>query len=311
MRLLVTGASGFVGRNLLLGTDSDWVVFAIYRRSTDFPAWVRANGLGHVVPIKCDLAIQEDVVALGRQLGGRTDVIVHLAANGDPAYSVRDPRGDLLDGPVSLVTLLTSVACDRLVYFSSGAVYDGLEGLVGPETPVEPTLPYAISKFACERYVQHFRSEGQISSYVIVRFFGAYGRYEPERKLFTRLVRWAGDASGSPFEVRGDGENLIDALHVDDLVRAVRLMMVAGVANHVVDLSSGAPLTINELVNRASLILGRPEGRIRHADTVPEYIRFSVSPDRMRRLYGFEPAIELEDGLLRLKAHLEPEETLP
>jgi UDP-glucose 4-epimerase len=307
----VTGASGFLGRNLLLGTDPEWVVFALYRRSADFPAWVRANCLAHVVPVRCDLSSPEDTRTLGRELGGRTDVIVHLAANGDPAYSVRDPRGDLLDGPVSLVTLLRSVACDRLVYFSSGAVYDGLEGLVGPETPVKPTLPYAISKLACERYVQHFKSEGQISSYVIVRFFGAYGRYEPERKLFTRLVRWAGDASGSPFEVRGDGENLIDALHVDDVVRAIRLMVVAGDANHVVDLSSGAPLTINELVNRASLILGRPEGRMRHSGTVPEYIRFSVSSDRMRRLYSFEPTIELEDGLLRLKAHLEPEEALP
>lgn len=311
MRLLVTGASGFIGRNLLLGTDPDWAVFALYRRSADFPEWVREKRLAHVVPIRCDLTRPEDAQVLARELGGQTDGIVHLAANGDPVCSVRDPRGDLLDGPVGLVTLLTAVACDRFVYFSSGAVYDGLEGLVGPETPVEPTLPYAISKFACERYVQHFRSEGQISSYVIVRFFGAYGRYEPERKLFTRLVRWAGDASGSPFEVRGDGENLIDALHVDDVVRAIRLMMVAGVANHVVDLSSGAPLTINELVNRASLILGRPEGRIRHAGTVPEYIRFSVSPDRMRRLYSFEPAIELEEGLLRLKAHLVPEETLP
>lgn len=310
MRLLVTGASGFIGRNLLLGTDPDWVVFALYRRSADFPDWVRASGLAHVVPIRCDLASLNDAESLGRQLGGRTDVIVHLAANGDPAYSVREPRGDLVDGPVSLVTLLRAVACSRLVYFSSGAVYDGLEGLVGPETPVEPILPYAISKFACERYVQHFRSEGQISGYVIVRFFGAYGRYEPERKLFTRLVRWAGDASGRPFEIRGDGENLIDALHVDDVVRAIRLMMVAGGADQVVDLSSGAPLTINALVKRASHILGRPEGRIRHAGTVPEYIRFSVSPERMRRLYGFEPAIDLEDGLLRLKAHLEPEEAL-
>lgn len=305
MRLLVTGASGFLGRNLLLASDPGSTVFALYRRAGDFPAWLRANGLAHVVPVRCDLSSAVDRAALGPLVGERLDAIVHLAANSDPAVSVRDPRTDLLDGPGSLIGLLTALECNRFVYFSSGAVYDGLSGLVGPDTVLQPTLPYAISKQACERYVRHFRESGRIGSYVIVRFFGAFGPYEPERKIYTRLVRWAVERPDEPFEIRGNGENLIDAMYVSDALRAITLMVGAS-GDEVVDLGSGAPMTINELVRRAGRILGRPDAPIRHVGSVPEYIRFSTSPVKMAQLYGFTPGVALEEGLVRLRSHLVP-----
>ena len=305
MRLLITGASGFIGRNLLLATDPGWTVFALYRRATGFPEWLRANQLAHVEPLRGDLAKVEEAQAIGRTLRGSVDAIVHLAANGDPAVSVREPLGDLINGPGALIALLTSLECDRFVYFSSGAVYDGLKGLVGPETAVNPTLPYAISKLSCEHYVRHFREAGRIGSYVIVRFFGAYGPYEPERKIYTRLVRWGVESSSEPFDIRGNGENLIDAMYVSDAARAILLMVRATSADEVVDLGSGAPMTINDLVIRACRILGRSNARIRHVGGVPEYIQFSTSTDKMERLYGFRPAVTLDEGLMRLRSHLE------
>ena len=72
---------------------------------------------------------------------------------------------------------------------------------VGPDTVLRPTLPYAISKQACENYVRHFRESGRLGSYVIARFFGAFGPYEPERKIYTRLVRWAMEQPDQPFEI--------------------------------------------------------------------------------------------------------------
>lgn len=304
MKILLTGASGFLGKNFLLEKAPEWTVYALYHATADFPTFIERYQLERVEPLRCDLTSLESTRALLSRVPEKLDAIVHLAANGDPAYSVKDPRTDLLAGAVSLVTVLTVFACDRLVYFSSGAVYDGLKGLVGPETPVNPTLPYAISKLAAEQYVRFFRKSGRVGGYVILRFFGAYGPHEPERKIFTRLVRWAIASGDEPFEVRGDGKNLIDAMYVDDVVRGIRLVLASSVADEVVDFANGAPLTINELVEVAARTLARRPARIRHIGTVSEYIEFFVSRERMERLFGFRPEIPLEQGLMRLRQHL-------
>ena len=309
--VLVTGASGFVGRNLVLSAPADWTVLAMYRNAADFPAFLARHGLARVEAVPCDLTSAEQVGALGRRVPAHVDVIVHLAANGDPAVSVTDPHGDLLAGPGTLVALLSRVTCDRLVYFSSGAVYSGLKGTVGPDVPVSPTLPYAIGKQAAEQYVRFFRKAERVrESATILRFFGAYGPHEPARKIYSRLVRWASTPGDEPFEVRGDGKNLIDAMYVDDTARGIHAVLAAGAGDVIVDFASGTPLTIDELVETAAATFGKP-ARIRHTGSVPEYIEFSVSTERMERLFGFRPEIRLAEGLRRLRRHLEGEGRLP
>jgi nucleoside-diphosphate-sugar epimerase len=303
VKVLVTGASGFIGRNFVLSTPRDWRVTAIYRGAADFADFVARRKLAHVNAVSCDLA---SPAAVRERVPDRVDAVVHLASNGDPAFSVRDPHADLLASAGTLVSLLSHVRCDRLVYFSSGAIYDGLKGAVGPETPVAPTLPYSIAKQAAEHYVRFFRKEGHVGRYAILRFFGAYGAYEPARKIFTRLVRWATAPGHAPFEVRGDGKNLIDAMYVDDTVRGIHRVLAADAADVTVDFANGAPITIDELVETAAAAFGK-RGGIRHVGSVPEYIEFSVSAERMERLFSFRPEIPLEDGLRRLARHLAEE----
>ena len=84
---------------------------------------------------------------------------------------------------MALVTCLEHCPADHVVYVSSGAVYDGLLGPVSPATAVSPRLPYAISKLASEQYLRFFAEHrGSVGSYINVRFFGAYGPYEPRER---------------------------------------------------------------------------------------------------------------------------------
>ena len=76
------------------------------------------------------------------------DLCVYLAANGDPAVSSREPSFDLVSNTLTLLRLLERVSIGRMIYFSSGAVYDGLSGPVTPRTPVHPSLPYSVSNLA-------------------------------------------------------------------------------------------------------------------------------------------------------------------
>lgn len=301
MPVIVTGASGFIGRNVLLRAPRDWPILAVYHRSRDFEAFLSAHGLTHVTPVRCNLAEVSDVRALAQSAGGRADMVLYLAANGDPAVSAERPRWDLESNTVALVNFLEHCAVDHLVYVSSGAVYDGLHGNVTPATPVNPRLPYAISKLASEQYVRYFAERcHQVGSYINVRFFGAYGPYEPGRKITTRWLL-ASAAGQREFVLRGDGGNLLDFMYVDDAVDGMLALMKAGGTRVTVDFAYGAPISVNDAVEAMARALG-VQVSIRHEGETNEYIQFRTSDRTMSERFGVAPSIDFAEGLKRLAA---------
>lgn len=297
MNILVTGASGFIGRNFLLSCPSSWQVLALYRSAADFPEWLRQQGLAHVTPLKLDLESPDEVQCLAEK-HPHFDSCLYLAANGDPAHSDHHPRFDLCANTVALVTLLEKIRTDRLLYFSSGAVYDRLCGNVSPRSPIAPVLPYAISKLACERYIQHFQEKGHLGTATVIRFFGAYGPYEAPRKIYGRLVRQFAKDRDPVFTIRGNGQNLIDAMYVDDALQAVHRLLLHPTLPPVLDLATGNPYTLLSLVETAARTFGI-EPQIRCVGTVPECIHFRSEDTTMKDLLDFSPSTPLPDGLRR------------
>lgn len=305
MRVLVTGASGFIGHNVLLRSPRDWDVVAGYHQTAGLEAFAEAHGLRHVRPVRCNLLDAASVESLVRA-AGRPDAILYLAANGDPAASAKRPRWDLESNATALVTLLERCEAGHVVYVSSGAVYDGLRGDVTPASPVSPRLPYAISKLAAEQYVRFFAERrGSIDSYVNVRFFGAYGPYEAARKITTRWLT-AVRQGQCEFTVRGNGENLIDFMYVDDAVDGLLSLVRAAGTRATVDFASGTPITINEVIRAMARVLG-VEVTVRHEGQVAEYIEFRSADPTMRERFGFAPRVSFDDGLGRLAAFVERE----
>jgi nucleoside-diphosphate-sugar epimerase len=193
----------------------------------------------------------------------------------------------------------------RIVFFSSGAVYERLEGAVNPKLCVSPTLPYAISKLASEAYVKHFRKKEVISDYLIVRFFGAYGPHESPRKIYTKMVEQFYFQRCDKFSVRGNGLNLIDAMYVDDAVEGVLRMANASLGDSVIDFCGGHPITIRDLVLRAARVFGIAQPKIVQEGETAEYNRFFADPLPFKQRYGFEPKTSLAEGLRKLAKFLE------
>jgi nucleoside-diphosphate-sugar epimerase len=301
MRLIVTGASGFIGRNALLRAPRDWDIVAVYHDALDFPSFLEQERLANVRAFRCDLAVPSEVQAL-RAAAGKTDAALYLAANGDPAASVRDPLRDLRLNTVALLTFLEHCPVPHLVYLSSGAVYEGLGGVVTPASRVNPKLPYAISKLACEQYIQWSAARRRApASYVNVRFFGAYGPYEPVRKITSRFLT-ALKRGDRRFTLRGDGRNLIDFMFVDDAVDGLMCLLEAPRGTQAtVDFASAQPVAIGEIVRAMAAVAGS-DIAIEYDGTTAEYIEFRSGDRTMAETFGVVPRISFEDGFRRLQA---------
>ena len=303
MRLLVTGASGFLGRNVLMRANPDWQIVAVYHTADDFPAFVARERLTHVRPVRCDLTSVTEVHAL-RAAMGDVDAALYLAANGDPAASARDPLRDLHQNTTAALTFLEHCPVPHLVYLSSGAIYDGVRGPVTPDTPVGPRLPYAISKLASEHYIRYFSERRQApATYVNVRFFGAYGPYEPLRKITTRFLS-ALRRGDQEFVVRGDGRNLIDFMYVEDAVDGLfRLLTSVDGDRRTVDFASGHPTSVRDIVLAMS---GVAAGRmaVRFEGVTEEYIEFRSVDRTMMDRYQVVPGTSFEAGFEKLSRFL-------
>ena len=302
MNVLVTGASGFIGHNVLLRAPRDWQVTAVFNNTSGLDAFGAMHGLTHVRAVRCDLTDVASVAELARRQPA-FDACLYLAANGDPTKSAERPAWDLTLNTLALVTLLERVTFRHFVYVSSGAVYDGLRGEVSPQSFVAPRLPYAISKLASEHYVRAFAERRKsIDSYINVRFFGAYGPYEPSRKITTKWMRAVMDGQRE-FTIRGNGDNLVDFMHVDDAVDGFLTLTSSCGRSDTVDFASGAPITVNEVVQTMARVLG-VEVMIRHEGHTEEFIEFRSVDRSMRDRFGVTPSISLDDGIRRLHRFL-------
>jgi nucleoside-diphosphate-sugar epimerase len=308
MKIIIPGASGFIGRNLLLGLPNHWDIVALYNNSIDFLNFLSKYNLKNVNAEKINLLDIDDLNRLVKRHGNKFDGCVYLAANGDPAVSVHNPIIDIELNTFTLIKFLDLINIKRLVYFSSGAVYDRIIGKVSPKTNVDPTLPYAISKLASEHYIKFYNTiQKKIDEYVAIRFFGTYGPFEPNRKIFNRLIQNFAIEKNNSFRIKGDGNNLIDAMYIDDTIEGIRKVLDSKISNVTVDFASGDPITLNELVIRASRLFGHNSPEIFYEGIVPEYIKFSVDTGEFNYLFKFKPTISLEEGLMKFYKFLKIE----
>ena len=296
MKVLVVGASGFIGRNLLLGVPRSWEVYGTCRNPVDFSRFLSAFGLDHVRPLQLDLR-DEATVEKALASISRPDACVFLASDTAVRALVSDPPLDVTNNILTVANFLKSYRGGKILFMSSGAVYMGLDGPVSPTARLRPTIPYAISKHASELYVQFAAERGWAEGYVILRFFGAYGPFEPPRKITTKLVQSA-LARAREFTIFGDGRNLIDVMHIDDAVAGLVAVLQSDRINLTVDFCAGNAFDLNEFTERVAAIFGH-QFTLHHEGESPEYIRFHASPHAMEEVFGFQPKIALPTGMRR------------
>jgi nucleoside-diphosphate-sugar epimerase len=302
MKILVVGASGFIGKNLIVSlAGRNEEVVATYMSADDFPRFVSTLQSG-IKAWRCDLRDEKSVIGLFEEFGS-FDKCVYLACDTRVGYLSSNQPEDVINNILPMANFVKHYKGGPVVFFSSGAVYSGQRGLVSNKD-ISPSIPYAISKLAAELYLKH-QSRAKSFGHIIVRFFGAYGPHEPERKITRKLLM----ALKSPsdvveFVVYGDGNNLIDVMYVDDVVNSIIRILESEKINLTVDLCAGHPITVNNYVEQVFSMFGKTP-RIIHKGSVAEYIEFWASNQTFVETFGYLPKVSLAEGLLKYKAWLD------
>lgn len=174
--------------------------------------------------------------------------------------------------------------------------------------PVLASL-YALSKYDQERMCLMIGRAYRIPT-VALRFFNAYGPYQSLSNPYTGVLAIFASRlmNGNAPLIFEDGYQLRDFVSVYDVARACRLALEAETAaGHVFNVGSGVPLTIRQVAERLAKVLGKdglqPEitGKYRVGDIRHCFPDMTLA----RQVLGFQPSVQLEDGLVDLAAWLE------
>ena len=285
LRVLVTGATGFIGRSLIGRMPSDWDAVALVRRPVD---------LGREVPT---VTLPDAERPLPEALASGFDVIVHLAGNANHGLAESEPWRDLSATGLTAALVLGRIPARRVVLLSSAAVYAGLVGPVSPAIPVEPRMAYALSKRYVEGLADALVANGRLGSRIVLRLYNAFGPGERNTRLIPRVAATASE--GGTFTLTGDPGSLSDPVHVDHVVAALTAAAASDL-DGVFDLCGGDPVPLRDQVGRIATALGfeaPPIDVVPRAGEVP--IRFFSDPESLLSSLGIPPPEPFEVAVRR------------
>jgi len=304
--VLVTGGAGAIGSNLsraLAEIGSSVIVL------DDLSASQRWN-----VPSLENVRFVEGSVldqgALDRVFEEQPSVVFHLAAFYANLNSVEHPQDDLrVNGHGTLQVMESATRCgvERFVYASSGCSIYGSDAplpLREGGATLHLSTPYQITKMLGEAYGNFFHRHHGLPV-VKPRLFNCYGPGQipgQYRDVIPNFIYWA--MQGEPLPITGDGDETRDFTFVGDTVDG---LLRAGSSDRAVgqefNVASGRETRIGDLADRINELTGNDAGvtRIapRHWDRRK---RVCASVDRAAGLIGYQPSVDLGDGLARMVA---------
>ncbi|MGD8395416.1 MAG: GDP-mannose 4,6-dehydratase [Candidatus Eiseniibacteriota bacterium] len=185
---------------------------------------------------------------------------------------------------------------ERFVYASSSSVYGQADSLPMRETdPTRPHSPYGVTKLAAEHLARLYHANFGVPT-VSLRYFTVYGPRQRPDMAFNRFI--AALLEGRELAVYGDGEQTRDFTFIDDIVEANLLAGERGLPGRIYNVGGGSRVTLRHCLDTLMELVG--QGTIRHEAARHGDVRHTFAdPSLARRELGWEPGVELEDGLRR------------
>lgn len=305
MRLLVTGAGGFVGGHLVELVRREAPGTGLYGvvQPHGSLAWSTSQGARL---IEADLDDPAAAAAVIEE--SRPDAIVHLAGQSSVHQSWLDPGGTLRTNVLGIVHLLDaarrSALCPSVLVVGSAEEYGAVSASELPireGAPLRPASPYAVSKVAQGALALLYGPAGGMRV-VLTRTFHHTGPGRGEafaESSFARQIAEIEHGLRPPVIEVGNLEAVRDFTDVRDVVRAYLLLLEKGEPGQAYNVCSGRGLRIREILD--SLLASsssRVELRVDQSRLRPSDVPAQVGdPSRLRAATGWDPRIPLEETL--------------
>ncbi len=309
-RILITGATGFVGRRLVSRLIKEGYEVIAVTRDADR---ARAVLPSDVEVIVSDIVNGEELVSdLGKV---DFDVVYHLAAELDEASP--DLWKVNVEGTKNVIEAIRGRPIERLIYLSSSGVLGSTNGPAKEDMPYNPETKYEESKAEAERIITYAWLKYQIP-YTIVRSTIIYG----PNKIFADILK----AAKSGYPIIGSGKNRFHLIYIDDVVDALVSVLDSRASNKIYHIAGPDVYTYEETYALMCRLLGvkLPDTHIPKSAAIAAasaYSRFAklmkkkpgttmlpssikrLTRDRVidisliRRDLGWTPKVKLEEGL--------------
>lgn len=304
-KFLITGGAGAIGSQLTRKlVDLGAIVIVLDDLSSGYE-WNLPDNADNLLFIKGDVTNDID---LKRAFNERPEIIFHLAAFFANQNSVDYPEKDLWVNGFGTLKLLEYSALygklERFVYASSGcSIYGDCQDFPLREENISMHLstPYQVSKMLGELYCNYFFKQYELKV-VKTRFFNSYGPGEVPgqyRNVIPNFIYWA--MNGRPLPITGSGEETRDFTYVGDIVDGLlRAGYYPEAIGEEFNFCSGKEITIIDLARMVNEFTSNEAG-IEHLprrkwDTK---LRILGSYEKAKKLIGYEPRTEFEEGLRR------------
>jgi len=301
VRAIVTGGAGFIGSNLvdaLLARGDDVLV-------VDDLSTGKESNLAPALAAGADLRVLDirDGAALASLVGSSApDVIFHLAAQIDVRKSIADPAWDAginVQGTINVLEAARAHRVARVVNSSTGgAIYGDAEVIPSPETTTPlPEAAYGQSKLSAEGYLGLYERLYELSS-VTLRYGNVYGpRQDPLGEAGVIAIFCGCVETGRQPKIFGDGRQTRDYVYVGDVV-AANLTAAAAEVTGPVNIGTGRETSVLQIVDHLAAIVGAGGlTPIFEPPRLGELDRSCLDIRRAREMLGWEPKVELRDGL--------------
>jgi dTDP-glucose 4,6-dehydratase len=304
MRLLVTGAAGFIGSNFV----HYWREQHRDDHIVALDLLTYAGNRENLEDVEQQIDFVEGDIAdleLCRRLLEQYDieVVVNFAAESHNSLAVVDPRRFFRTNVLGTQTLLEAArevgGLERFHHVSTCEVYGDLpldtDEMFTEESPYRPRTPYNASKAAADHAVRAYQETFDVPI-SITNCSNNYGPYQFPEKVIPLFVSNALD--DQPLPMYASTQNKREWLHVGDHCRAIDLVLHADRVGETYNVGSGVEASIDEIADKVLELTGKPESLKTIVPDRPGHDRrYLLDSSKLRRDLGWEPTIDWDEGL--------------